>query len=149
MDTSIALARTETMGLDLVEISPNERPPICKIMDYGKHKYDRSKRDRERKKTRQIQETKEVKFGPKIGDHDFNFKVKNTRKFIEEGYKVRLFVRFRGREIVHPETGRTVLDRVCQELSDIITVIQMAQMENRQMFMVVGPNQKTRTAAAS
>lgn len=143
MDTRDAMAKAQELELDLVEINPNERPPICKIMDYGKYKYDQSKKARESKKSRVIQETKEVKFGPKIGDHDFNFKLKHIRGFIEDGHKVRMLVRFRGREIVHPETGQAILDRVCQELAEIITVVQISQMENRQMSMVLGPNKKT------
>lgn len=147
VDTRVALAKAEGLELDLVEINPSDRPPVCKIMDYGKHKYEIAKRDRERKKTRHVQETKEVKFGPKIGAHDFDFKVKHIRSFIEEGNKVRLLVRFRGREIVHPETGRVILERVCTNLEDIVTVIQTPSMEQRQMSMLLGPNAKTSALA--
>jgi translation initiation factor IF-3 len=141
------MAQAEELELDLVEINPNERPPICKIMDYGKHKYEIAKRDRERKKTRHVQETKEVKFSPKIGNHDFTFKLKHVRAFIEEGNRVRMVVRFRGREVTHPETGRAILERVCTELAEIVAVVQTPTMEQRQMSMLIGPNAKTSAQA--
>lgn len=146
IDTREAIAKAEEQSMDLVEVDGRSRPPVCKIMDYGKHKYEQAKKARESKKSRPSNETKEIKFGPKIGQHDLNFKIKHAREFIEEGHRVRLLVRFRGREIVHPETGRAILDRVCKELSDVITVVQMAQMENRQMSMVLAPNAKAKAA---
>jgi len=147
METHNALARAEGLGLDLVEINPSERPPVCKILDYGRYKYDTSKQERESKKTRFVQETKEIKMTPKIGAHDIAFKIKHAREFVEAGHKVRLLVRFRGREIVHPETGRAVLARICQELEDVCVALAEPQMEQRQMSMVIGPNTQAKTRA--
>lgn len=139
MDTRDALDRAQAEGLDLVEVDPRSKPPICKIIDYGKYKYDQAKKARDSRKSKAAQEIKEIKFGPRIGDHDFDFKVKHAREFIEAGHRVRLLVRFRGRQIVHPDTGKVVLDRACKDLSDVCTIVQLAQMEGRQMSMVVGP----------
>jgi translation initiation factor IF-3 len=132
--------------LDLVEVNANSTPPVCKILDYGKHKYEQAKKARENKKSKAAQELKEIKFGPRIGDHDFDFKVKHARDFLEAGHRVRMLVRFKGRQIAHPDTGRAVLDRACRDLADVCTVVQMVQMEGRQMSMVVGPK-KNRQAS--
>lgn len=137
--TRDALAKAEEQSLDLVEVNPREKPPVCKIMDFGKHKYELSKKSREGRKARKVQETKEVKYRPQIGKHDFDFKTKHAREFLEAGSKVRLLVQFRGREMVHPETGKAVLDRVCSELADVCSVIQLAKMEGRFMAMMIGP----------
>jgi translation initiation factor IF-3 len=139
MPTREALEKAQEEGLDLVEINPKSRPPICKIIDYGKYKYEKSKKEREDKKNRKSQELKEVLFRPKIGDHDYDFKVKHARRFLEDGNKVKLVVRFRGRESVHPETGKAVLDRVCKDTADLATIIQMAKFEGRIMTMLIGP----------
>jgi len=147
MDTREALAKAEAQALDLVEVDGRSRPPVCKILDYGKHKYAVAKKERESKKGRFIQETKELKMTPKIGEHDIAFKIKHARAFIEEGHKVRLLVRFRGREVVHPETGRAVLGRVCDELEDVCVRLGEPQMEQRQMSLVIGPNQKAMARA--
>jgi len=133
--------------MDLVEVNAKNRPPICKILDYGKFKYDQAKKARDSKKNRKSQELKEIKFRPQIGDHDFNVKVKRAREFVEAGHKVKVVVQFRGRQMAHPETGRDVLDRVCKELAEIITVIQTAKMEGRMMAMMIGPNTKTKAAS--
>ena len=133
------MARAEEQNLELVEVNPKAQPPVCKILDYGKFKYETAKRDRETKRNKKTQEMKEVKFRPKTGDHDFDFKVKHARRFLEEGNKVRLLVQFRGREIVHPETGKAVLDRVCKVLADLATVVQLAKMEGNRMSMILGP----------
>lgn len=130
--------------MDLVEVNAKNRPPICKILDYGKYKYDQAKKARENRKTKQ--ELKEVKFRPQIGDHDLAFKVKHAREFIEAGHRVKLVIQFRGRQMAHPETGKAILDRVCKELADLITVVQMAKMEGRLMAMTIGPNPKAKGA---
>jgi translation initiation factor IF-3 len=147
LDTRDALAKAQEQALDLVEVNAKSVPPVCKIIDYGKFKYEQAKKARESKKSRVATELKEVKFRPQIGDHDFDFKVKAARKFIEAGHKVKLVVQFRGRQMAHPETGKDVLDRVCKDLAEIITVVQMAKMEGRFMAMTIGPNSKAKAQA--
>ena len=142
MPTQEAMARADELGLQLVEVNPKTVPPVCKIMDYGKFKYETAKRDREAKKHQKTTELKEVKFRPKTHDHDFDFKTRHIRRFIEEGDKVKLVVQFRGREITHPETGRKILEKVIQELADVTLILQMAQMEGNRMNMVLGPKPK-------
>lgn len=139
MLTQEAMARAEEAGLQLVEVNPKANPPVCKIMDYGKFKYETAKRDREARKNQKTTELKEVKFRPKTHDHDFDFKTRHIRRFLEEGDKVKLVVQFRGREITHPETGRSILERVCRDLADAATVLQLAQMEGNRMNMVLAP----------
>lgn len=139
MLTQEAMARAEEANLQLVEVNPKASPPVCKIMDYGKFKYETAKRDREAKKNQKTTELKEVKFRPKTHDHDFDFKTRHIRRFLDEGDKVKLVVQFRGREITHPETGRAILERVCRELADVATVLQLAQMEGNRMNMVLAP----------
>ena len=139
MLTQEAMARAEEAGLQLVEVNPKANPPVCKIMDYGKFKYETAKRDREARKNQKTTELKEVKFRPKTHDHDFDFKTRHIRRFLDEGDKVKLVVQFRGREITHPETGRAILERVCRDLADVATVLQMAQMEGNRMNMVLAP----------
>lgn len=145
--THQALAKAQEAGLNLVEVNAKETPPVCKIMDYGKFKYETAKRERDTKRTRLVQETKEVKFRPKTHDHDFDFKVAHARRFLEDGDKVRLLVQFRGREMVHPETGRDVLERVCLAVADLASVNQMSQMEGNRMFMVLAPKAAVVAAA--
>jgi len=142
MTTQEAMSRADELGLQLVEVNPKTVPPVCKIMDYGKFKYETAKRDREAKKHQKTTELKEVKFRPKTHDHDFGFKTRHIRRFIEEGDKVKLVVQFRGREITHPETGRKILEKVITELADVTLILQMAQMEGNRMNMVLGPKPK-------
>src|SRR5690606_26910761 len=123
----------EEANLQLVEVNPKASPPVCKIMDYGKFKYETAKRDREAKKNQKTTELKEVKFRPKTHDHDFGFKCRHIRRFLDEGDKVKLVVQFRGREITHPETGRAILEKVIRELVDVALVLQLAQMEGNRM----------------
>ena len=137
--THDAMRRADELGLQLVEVNPKTSPPVCKIMDYGKFKYENAKRERETKKNKKSQELKEVKFRPKTHDHDFSFKVKHARRFLEDNNKVRLLVQFRGREITHPETGRDVLNRVVKEVVDLATVVQMPNMEGNRMIMILAP----------
>jgi translation initiation factor IF-3 len=148
MDTRDALAKAQEQSLDLVEVNGKTKPPTCKIIDYGKYKYDQAKKARESNKTKKSQELKEVKFRPQIGVHDFDFKVKHARKFLEAGHKVKLVIQFKGRQMVHPETGQAVLDRVCKDLAEIITVIQIAKMEGRFMAMTIGTNAKAQTTGS-
>jgi translation initiation factor IF-3 len=139
MATSEALDLAAETGLQLVEVNPKATPPVCKIMDYGKFKYETAKREREAKKNQKTFELKEVKFRPKTHGHDFDFKVRHVRRFLGDGDKVKLVVQFKGREVTHPETGKAILDRVCKEVVDLATVVQMASMEGNRMNMVLAP----------
>lgn len=139
MPTKKALALAEEQGLDLVEVAPNSRPPVCKIIDYGKWKYEEKKKKNEQRKNAAKNETKQIKFRPKTDSHDLEFKTRNARKFLEEGYKVQFEVRFKGRENAHPDTGKALLDRVLEELVDVAKLEQAAIYQNRSMTMIVGP----------
>jgi translation initiation factor IF-3 len=139
MPTHEALRLAEEKGLDLVEISPRAFPPVCRIMDYGKYKYEEAKKKQQARKRASTVETKEIKFRPKTEEHDMDFKVKHVRRFLEEGNKVRLAVVFRGREITHPQTGLNVLHRVIERCADIATVEANQNMEGRRMIMVIAP----------
>jgi translation initiation factor IF-3 len=139
MPTHEALKLAEEKGLDLVEISPRAFPPVCRIMDYGKYKYEEAKKKQQARKRASTVETKEIKFRPKTEEHDMDFKVKHVRRFLEGGNKVRLAVVFRGREITHPQTGMNVLNRVVERCSDIATVEATPNMEGRRMIMVIAP----------
>ena len=121
--------------LDLVEVAPTANPPVCKILDYGKYRYEQAKKHTTKQKTITL---KEVKVRPAISDHDLNFKMKNARKFLGQGNKVKVTVFFRGREIVHKANGKKVLDRIVEELSDISSVEQFAKMEGNRMIMILG-----------
>src|SRR5688572_21644116 len=134
-----ALELAEELGLDLVEVAPMARPPVCRIMDYGKFKYEEQRKAREaRKKQHQIQ-IKEVKMRPGIEDHDFDFKTRHARRFLEEGNKVKVTMMFRGRQMAHPEIGREVLERVLKEIQDVAKVEMSPTMEARSMTMVLAP----------
>jgi len=137
-----ALAVAAERGLDLVEVSPNAEPPVCRIMDYGKYKYQASKRAAEAKKKTARVEIKEVKMRPKTEEHDFNFKLKNARRFLEEGNKVKVTIMFRGREVTHPDYGRRLLEKVAEEVKDLGQVEMMPRMAGRFMTMVVAPHKK-------
>ena len=139
MPTDKARERAREEGLDLVEVSPNARPPVCKIIDYGKYKYDEKKKKAEAKRNQTKVELKQIKLRPKTDSHDLDFKAKAARKFLEAGNKVQFEVRFRGRENAHPETGRKVLDKIMAELVDIAKLERAAKYENRVMTMMVGP----------
>jgi translation initiation factor IF-3 len=139
MPTHEALRLAEEKGLDLVEISPRAFPPVCRIMDYGKYKYEEAKKKQQQRKKASTVETKEIKFRPKTEEHDMAFKVKHVRRFLEGGNKVRLAVVFRGREITHPKTGMNVLNRVVELCADIATVEATPNMEGRRMIMVIAP----------
>jgi len=126
-------------GLDLVEISPNADPPVCKILDFGKYKYEEQKKKNEARKRQKVIEVKEVKFRPSIDDHDYDVKMRSMQKFIGEGDKVKVTMRFRGRELAHQELGMDVLMRVKGDLDPVAKVEQFPRMEGRQMTMVVSP----------
>jgi len=134
-----ALQRARDAGLDLVEVSPNSRPPVCRVLDYGKFKYEMAKKDKQAKKKQHTVQLKEMRFRPKIDEHDFQFKTKHVRSFLEAGSKVRTFVMFRGREMAYTEHGAKVLERVKEDLSDIAVVEVPPKMEGRHMSMILSP----------
>ena len=136
---SEALVMAANAGLDLVEIAPNADPPVCKILDFGKYKYEEQKKKNEARKKQKIIEVKEIKLRPGIDNHDYEVKRRSMVKFIEEGDKVKVTMRFRGRELAHQELGMDVLIRVRDDLDEIAKVEQMPRMEGRQMTMVVSP----------
>ena len=134
-----ALELAENAGLDLVEISPNAEPPVCKIMDFGKYKYEQQKRESEARKKQKIIEIKEIKFRPGTDTHDYDVKMRNVFKFLENGDKVKITLRFRGREMAHLNLGRELLERVAEDVQEIGKVENMPKMEGRQMTMMIGP----------
>ena len=137
-----AMQLAEEAGLDLVEISPNANPPVCKIMDFGKYKYEQQKRESEARKKQKIIEVKEVKFRPNTDTHDYEVKMRNVFKFLENGDKVKITLRFRGREMAHQELGRDLLLRVAEDTKEVGKVENMPKMEGRQMIMLIGPMPK-------
>jgi translation initiation factor IF-3 len=134
-----AIEMAEEVGLDLVEISPGANPPVCKIMDFGKFKYEQQKKAVEAKKKQKIIEIKEVKFRPNIDTHDYDVKMRSVTKFLGEGDKVKVTLRFRGREMAHQELGRELLQRIAGDIEDVAKIEAMPKMEGRQMIMVVAP----------
>ena len=134
-----ALELAVDSGLDLVEISPHADPPVCKILDYGKYKYEAQKRKNEARKKQKVIEVKEIKMRPNIDVHDYDVKMRSIQKFLGEGDKVKVTMRFRGREMAHQDLGLKVLDRVRDDLEEIAKVEQFPKMEGRQMIMVVAP----------
>ena len=133
------MALAEEAGLDLVEISPNASPPVCKIMDFGKFKYEQQKRESEAKKKQKTIEVKEVKFRPNTDTHDYDVKMRNVTKFLTNGDKVKVTLRFRGREMAHQNLGRELLERVASDVEGLGKVENMPKMEGRQMVMMIGP----------
>ncbi|MBP1947746.1 translation initiation factor IF-3 [Virgibacillus litoralis] len=134
-----ALDIAQTRNLDLVLVAPNAKPPVCRIMDFGKYRFEQQKKEKEARKKQKVINVKEVRFTPGIGEHDFNTKLKNARKFLDKGDKVKASVRFRGRAITHKELGREVLDRFAEEVKDIATIESKPKMEGRSMFMMLAP----------
>ena len=134
-----ALFAAEEAGLDLVEVSPNADPPVCKILDYGKYKYEAQKKANEARKKQKIIEVKEIKLRPNIDEHDYDIKMKAMRRFLEEGDKVKVTMRFRGREMAHQDIGMNVLVKVREALDDLGKVEQMPKLEGKQMIMVMAP----------
>jgi len=139
LDTRDALTKAEDFGLDLVEVQPNAEPPVCKILDYGKYKYEAQKRANESRKKQKTIDVKEIKFRPNIDEHDYQVKMRNMAKFLGGGDKVKVTLRFRGREMAHQELGANVLARVREETEEIAKVEAMPKMEGRQMVMVLAP----------
>jgi translation initiation factor IF-3 len=139
MPTYKAFSLAEDAGLDLVEVAPNADPPVTRIMDFGKFLYQQAKKDREARKSQKQVEVKEIRLRPKTTEHHMMFKVKNARGWLEEGNKVKVRVRFRGREITYPEVAMEQLQEIAEELSDIGTVEQVPQMDGRTMLMVLAP----------
>jgi len=132
-----AIRLAEEQGLDLVEVAPGASPPVCRVMNYGKYKYQQNKRSQEAKKHQTVIHVKEVKVRPRTEDHDFQFKLRNVKRFLEEGNKVKISLLFRGREIAHPEFGREMLARILEELKDTVVVEQTPRMEGRTMVMIL------------
>jgi translation initiation factor IF-3 len=127
----------EESGMDLVEVSPDAEPPVCRILDYGKFRFQQNKKQQDAKRKQKIIQVKEVKFRSRIDDHDYQTKLRQIRKFLEAGHKVRAFVAFRGREMAHRELGLKILERLLAELVDVGLIEKQPQMEGRQMFMIL------------
>ncbi len=137
--TDEAIERAEDAGMDLVEISPGAEPPVCKILDYGRFKYQDQKKKNEARKKQKTIDVKEIKMRPNIDQHDYDVKMRSINRFIADGDKVKVTMRFRGREMVHQELGLKVLDRVRDQLDEVAKVEQFPRMEGRQMIMIVAP----------
>jgi translation initiation factor IF-3 len=134
-----ALTRADEAGLDLVEVSPTAKPPVCKILDYGKFKYESQKKANAARKKQKVIEVKEIKMRPSIDDNDYGIKMKKVRTFIDEGDKVKVTMRFRGREMAHQHIAMDLLNKVKEQMADIAKVEQMPRLEGRQMIMVMAP----------
>ena len=132
-----AMSQAHQSNLDLVLVSPNANPPVCKIMDYGKFKFEQTKKEKEAKKKQKIVETKEIRITPNIEKHDFEFKLKNMRKFIQDGNKVKITVRFRGREVNNSKAGEVVLNNFIENMRDIATVEKSPKLEGKNMFTIL------------
>lgn len=145
-----ALRIAEERELDLVEVAMQARPPVCRIMDFGKYKYEMSKRDKEARKKQRIVNIKEVKFRPNIEDHDFQVKMRNAMRFLKDGDKVKVTLMFRGREIVHPQIGQKLLERLAAELDAFALVERAPKLEGRNMIMILAPrpDQERRSSIA-
>jgi len=134
-----AIRIAEERGLDLVEVAPNSQPPVCRIMNYGKYKYQQSKRTQEARKHQTVIHIKEVKVRPRTEEHDFQFKLRHVKRFLDEGNKVKISILFRGREIAHPEFGKEMLNRFIEEAKDIMVIEQFPRLEGRNMVMIMAP----------
>lgn len=134
-----AMKLAEEQGLDLVEVAPQATPPVCRIMNYGKYKYQQSKKIQEAKKHQTVIQVKEVKIRPRTEEHDLQFKLRHAKRFLSEGNKVKVSMLFRGREIAHPEMGRELLDRIIAELKDLMVIEQAPRLEGRNMVMLLAP----------
>lgn len=137
-----ALQLAEASNLDLVVVSPNAKPPVARIMDHGKYRFDQQKREREARKNQKVVNIKEVRLSPSIDENDFQTKMRNARKFLEKGDKVKASIRFRGRAITHKEIGQKVLDRLASELTDVSSVESKPRMDGRSMFLMLAPTQE-------
>src|ERR1700716_2005069 len=139
VETRFAMERAQEAGLDLVEISPNATPPVCKLLDFGKYKYQAQKKAAEARKKQKIVEVKEIKFRPMIDDHDYDVKMRSMKRFFEEGDKVKVTLRFRGREMAHQHIGMELLSRIQKETDGFAKIEQYPKLEGRQMMMVLAP----------
>jgi len=139
MKTEDAIAEADSHGLDLVEVSPNADPPVCKILDYGKFKFEAQKKRDEAKKKQKVIEVKEIKLRPNIDEHDYQVKMRSVQKFLDEGDKVKVTLRFRGREMAHQELGVNVLNRVREDTDEVAKIEAFPKLEGRQMIMVIAP----------
>ena len=137
MSLNDALERAEDKNLDLVLVAPNANPVVCKIMNYGKYKFEQAKKEKEAKKKQRVLEVKEIRVTPNIEEHDFGFKLKNVKKFLADGNKVRVTVRFRGREINNSKAGEVVLNKFIENLEDVATVEKKPKLEGRNMFIIL------------
>ncbi len=149
MSAREALSIAGDRGLDLVEVAQNAKPPVCRIMDYGKHRYEQSKRDKAAKKKQKVTNVKEIRMSPKIDDHDFEVKLRAAERFIKAGDKVKVSVRFRGREIVHSDLAKTKLNKLAEQLKDFAMVERPPKLEGRQMIAVLAPRTDSQKAEAS
>ncbi len=140
IETSKALALAREKNLDLVEVSPTANPPVCRLLDFGKFMYAKSKRERQAKKSQTKIQVKEIQLRPKTGEHDINFKVRDARRWLQQGSKVKVRMRFRGREVTHPEVAREMMDRVSEMLKDVAEIEQRPTFEGKSMLMILGPN---------
>ncbi len=147
MSAREALRLAEELQLDLVEVAPQARPPVCRLMDFGRYKYEQSKREREARKRQRIVELKEIKFRPRIEEHDFRVKLRNATRFLNDGDKVKFTIIFRGREIVHTQLGEQLMNRLASELAELATVERAPRLEGRQMVMILAPKKSERSAA--
>ncbi len=136
-----ALRAAQERELDLVEVAPNARPPVCRIMDYGKYKYEQTKRQKEARKKQKVIAIKEVRMSPKIEEHDFQVKVKNAERFLKDGNKVKVSVRFRGREVVHSDLAKEMLLQMAKDIEHIAKIDRQPAIEGRQMIMILSPKQ--------
>jgi translation initiation factor IF-3 len=143
LDTREAIRKAEEAGLDLVEVAPTAKPPVCRIMDFGKYKYEIAKKAAESRKHQTVIVVKEIKLRPRTDDHDINFKMNNMKRFLEDGNKVKVTIMFRGREMAHTEQGRALLDKVVTELQNEAVVEQPPRMEGRNMTLLLGAKAKT------
>ncbi len=134
-----AIKIAEERGLDLVEVAPNSQPPVCRIMNYGKYKYQQSKRTQEARKHQTVIRIKEVKVRPRTEEHDFLFKLRHVKRFLDEGNKVKISILFRGREIAHPEFGKELLNRFIEGVKDVMVIEQSPRLEGRNMVMILAP----------
>lgn len=140
--TAVAIQMAEEQELDLVEISPNADPPVCKIMDYGKFRYEQQKKEKEARKKQHTVEMKEIRFRPHTDTHDFDFKTKHAKTFLQQGHKVKAYVQFRGRDIIYKDHGMDVLARFITELEDLCKIDQAPKMEGRRMTTILSPDKK-------
>lgn len=136
----------EEAHLDLVEVAPGAEPPVCRIMDFGKFQYEKQRRERKARKQQKNVEIKEIQLGPKTDDHHLGFKIRDARRWITDGMKVRVRVKFKGREITHPEIGRDRLEKIAEELGDVAVVEQRPNLEGRAMLMVLAPISDKKTS---